>query len=148
MCECQYGSWSVVCDCFTDLLFLFGVLSQPHFGEGGAYGKLAHGLPCFGEKVSVGEGLHVIQNKRGSNDIMARIMKTDSMQIATGLASRVVCTAKMGVIDHALRLLLFFSSGFIVMCYHCAKAPKSPKYPSVVQKWLCFMHSPSHECEC
>ena len=38
---------------------LFGVLSQPHFGEGGAYGKLAHGLPCFGEEVSVGKGLHV-----------------------------------------------------------------------------------------
>ncbi len=30
-------------------------------------------------------------------------MKTDSMQRTAGLANCVVCTAKMGVINHALR---------------------------------------------
>ena len=39
----------------------------------------------------------------GSWSVSQRNMKTDSMQRATGLANRVVCTAKMGVFNHALR---------------------------------------------
>ena len=79
-------------------------------------------------------------------------MKTDSMQKATGLANRVVCPAKMGVFNHAMRLLYYYyyyyscSGGdgggggdFTVMYYHCVKTPKSPKYPSVGLKMAMFL---------
>ena len=43
-------------------------------------------------------------------------IKTDSPQWATGLANRVVCTARMGVIDHALRSACGFHCYVLSLC--------------------------------
>lgn len=64
----------------------------------------------------------------------ARNMKTDSMQRTIGLANRVVCTAKMGVFNHAMRFRFHcyvlslcestdkpkVSKCRIIMAMHCA----------------------------